>query len=148
MVEQLYQQLADENPTRFLPDLATSLNNLANTLSYLGRHQEALEPAQKAVELYQRLAEKNPARFNPDLARIFGLIAHILNEAGRYQEAFSKAEDGLRKLRDHFFHLPQAYAGLIMAILTDYENARRHCGCDPDMELVSPIIEKLQELQG
>ena len=145
---ELYRQLAEQNPTRFLPDLAQSLNYLANTLSDLGRHQEALETAQKAVELYRQLAEQNPTRFLPDLARILWLVAHVLNEVGRHQEAFSMAEDGLRKLRDHFFHLPQAYAGLMMAILTVYENARKHCGCEPDLELVNPIIEKLKEIQS
>ena len=144
----IYGELAEQKPEVYLPDLAGALNNLGAMYSNLNRLDEALEATQRAVEIREELAEQKPEVYLPELARSLGLTSHILNEVGRYKEGFSMAEDGLRKLKDHFFHLPQAYAGLIMAILTDYENARKHCGCEPDMKLVIPIIEKLQELQG
>ncbi len=45
-----------------------SLNNLANTLSDLGRREEALAAAEEAVGLYRELAAARPDAFRPDLA--------------------------------------------------------------------------------
>ena len=45
----LRRALAQSRPDAFTPDLAASLNNLANKLSDLGRREEALAAAQEAV---------------------------------------------------------------------------------------------------
>ena len=61
--------LADANPDAYLPDLAMSLNNLAElTWPRLGRREQALAPAQEAVDHYRRLADANPDAYLPDLA--------------------------------------------------------------------------------
>ena len=44
-----YRQLAAARPDAFTPDLATSLNNLSNRLSDLGRREDALAVAEEAV---------------------------------------------------------------------------------------------------
>jgi hypothetical protein len=44
-------QLAQRNPDAFVPDLATSLNTLANRQSEVGQRDEALQTAQEAVRL-------------------------------------------------------------------------------------------------
>ena len=55
-----YGDLATKNPDAYGPDLAMSLNNLANLLSAVGKREEALEAAQKAVKMRKELATKNP----------------------------------------------------------------------------------------
>ena len=47
----LYRELARARPDAFTPDLAMSLNNLANMLSDLGRREAALQAAEEAAEL-------------------------------------------------------------------------------------------------
>ena len=47
----LYRALARARLEAFTPELATSLNTLANMLSELGRRQEALTAAQEAADL-------------------------------------------------------------------------------------------------
>ena len=64
----IYRRLAAERPDAFLPDLATSLNNLGNRLSDLGRREDALAAAQEAVDIRRRLAAERPDAFLPDLA--------------------------------------------------------------------------------
>ncbi len=39
------------------------MNNLANSYSYLGRHQEALEMGEKTLEFYRRVLPEN----HPDI---------------------------------------------------------------------------------
>ena len=53
---QSYRELAEASPEAYTPDLAASLNNLANCLSAVGERGEALVAAREAVELYRALA--------------------------------------------------------------------------------------------
>ena len=64
-----HRQLAETNPAAYLPDLATSLSNLANRFSDVDRPNEALEAAAEAVTHHRQLAEANPAAYLTDLAR-------------------------------------------------------------------------------
>jgi tetratricopeptide (TPR) repeat protein len=48
----LRRALAAARPEAFTPNLAMSLNNLANRLSELGRREEALAAGQEAADLY------------------------------------------------------------------------------------------------
>ena len=57
----LYRTLAEHNPAAHTPDLAMSLNNLANRLDSNGQQREALKTAQEAVTIRRNLAEHNPA---------------------------------------------------------------------------------------
>jgi len=92
---ELYRQLAEQNPDRFRPDLAMSLNNLGNRLSSLGQHHEALEATQESVNIYRQLAEQNPDRFLPDLAGSLNNLGRDLSSLGRHQEAQEAAWDAL-----------------------------------------------------
>jgi hypothetical protein len=57
---EFYRTLAADNPAH-TPGLATSLNNLGDRLSQLGRPAEGLPPTDEAVQLRRRLAADNPA---------------------------------------------------------------------------------------
>ena len=65
---ELYRGLAAAGPDAFLPNLATSLNNLAVQLSGLGRREDALTATEEAVEIHRGLAAAGPDAFLPDLA--------------------------------------------------------------------------------
>ncbi|MFG1723136.1 caspase family protein, partial [Micromonospora chalcea] len=62
------RRLAETDPDAWLPDLAMSLNNLGNSLSEVGRRQEALAPTEEAVTIHRRLAQTNPDAWLPNLA--------------------------------------------------------------------------------
>jgi hypothetical protein len=47
------RDLAEDNPAAYLPDLATSLNNLSNLLAELGRRDEAHQVRAEAQQLAQ-----------------------------------------------------------------------------------------------
>ncbi len=74
--------LAAARPDAFIPDLAMSLNNLANMLSDLGRREEALKAAEEAVGLYRPLADARPDIFIPDLAGSLNTLANTLERSG------------------------------------------------------------------
>ena len=64
------RRLAETAPDAYLPDLADSLNNLANFLADAGRREEALASAQEAITICRRLAETAPTTYLPDLATV------------------------------------------------------------------------------
>ncbi len=97
----LYRRLASERPDAFIPDLAGSLNNLANRLSDLGRREDALNAAEEAVSIRRRLASERPDAFIPDLAMSLHTLAIRLLETGKANDALpiiSEAIDFRREL--------------------------------------------------
>ena len=71
------RRLAQDNPARFAPDLASSLNTLSNRLNDAGDNAGALAAIREAVEIRRRLAQDNPARFASDLARSVRLLERL-----------------------------------------------------------------------
>ena len=123
-----------------------SLNNLGNRLSELGRREEALKATKEAVKYYRELAKKNPEAFLPDLARSLGLKSHILRALERYEEAATSAEEGLRKLQGHFLRYPQAFGGLMDALIVYYLKALSELKREPDLDLLCSLIAGLNAL--
>jgi tetratricopeptide (TPR) repeat protein len=78
----LFRALAEARPEAFTPNLAGSLNNLANRLSELGRQEEAL-------------AEARPEAFTPNLAMSLNNLALMLFELGRHEEALAAAQEAV-----------------------------------------------------
>lgn len=79
----------------FSPELASSLNNLSNGLSDLGRREEALVASKEAVEIYKTLAKTNSAVFNPDLAKSLNNLSNRLSDLGRREEALVAIEEAV-----------------------------------------------------
>ena len=76
------EKLAIKHPAKVKPDLAVSLQNLADRLSDLGRRPQALEAMQRAVEIRQELAAEQPETFNSDLASSLQKLADRLADLG------------------------------------------------------------------
>jgi hypothetical protein len=60
--------LAEARPDAFLPNLASSLNNLSVDLGDLGRREEGLTAITEAVGVYRRLAEARPDAHQAELS--------------------------------------------------------------------------------
>ena len=74
---------------------ARLLNNLGNRLGDAGRWEEALAPANEAVEIRRRLAEANPAAYLPDLAASLNNLGIRLGDVGRGEEALAPANEAV-----------------------------------------------------
>jgi hypothetical protein len=105
----LYEELAVGNRAAHLPDLATSVNNLANHLAAAGRREEALTTAQRAVDLREELAADNPAAYLPDLATSVNNLAIRLGEAGRREEGLAAAQQAVDLREELAADNPAAY---------------------------------------
>ncbi|MCE9622687.1 MAG: tetratricopeptide repeat protein [Actinomycetia bacterium] len=87
------RELAEANPAAYLPNLATSLNNLSVRLGELGRREEGLVAIQEATSIRRRLAEANPAAHLPDLAMSLNNLSVDLGGLGRREEGLVAIEE-------------------------------------------------------
>src|SRR5690606_15586230 len=83
------RRTAQENPGRYLSDLAHSLRALGTQLSDLGRRAEGCELQQEAVEVLRRLVTENPGRSAPDLAEALSALGVTLSRLDRPQDALN-----------------------------------------------------------
>ena len=67
--------MAEKNPQAYLPDVAATLNNLANLHRNRNEHEPAEAKYTEALEIRQELAEKNPQAYLPDVAVTLGNMA-------------------------------------------------------------------------
>lgn len=71
------------DPTRFLPELAASLNNQSSHLAEAGRPTEGLAPINEAVTIRRTLAAADPTRFLPDLLQSVTNLCRRFSELDR-----------------------------------------------------------------
>jgi tetratricopeptide (TPR) repeat protein len=91
---------ASDDPDTYLPQLAMSLNDLANRLSEVGERQEALEVAREAVTHYRELAQASPGTYLPDLAVSLSNLTGFLSGVGERQEALEVAREAVTIRRE------------------------------------------------
>ena len=83
----LHRRLAAERPDAFTPDLATSLNNLANRLSGLGSREEALAAAEEAVGLLSPYFQARPKAFAGQMQVVARVYLKQCETLGREPDA-------------------------------------------------------------
>ncbi len=84
-----FRKLAEAAPARFLPDLASSLNNLSNRLSAAGDGAGALTAIQEAVGIRRRLVQSEPRRYAHLLASSLKNMAILIAASGTPKDAIS-----------------------------------------------------------
>ena len=96
---QLYRALADENPARYLADLAGALCFLCATMNNLGQYRSALDPGKEALQLTRRLVAIDPARHSAQLAESLRTCAHTLLGLGELENALTHIEKSVAAYR-------------------------------------------------
>ena len=97
------RERATANPDAFLPDVAMTLNNLANLHSDLNRFEMAEKEFKEALEIYRELAKANPDAFLPDVATTLNNLAALHSDLNRFEMAEEEYKEALvirRKLAE------------------------------------------------
>jgi tetratricopeptide (TPR) repeat protein len=91
----LYQRILplvrDSDPIRS----AMCLNNLGLRLSDLGRHEEALNVYEEAIDIIRKFTSMRPETFRPNLAGSLNNLGSILSALGRREEALIAVKEAL-----------------------------------------------------
>ncbi|MGD1861172.1 MAG: tetratricopeptide repeat protein, partial [Leptolyngbyaceae cyanobacterium] len=85
---------AEENPRIYLPDVATTLNNLAVLQSVQNELSTAQASYEEALQIRRTLAEENPRTYLPDVATTLNNLAvlqPLQNELSTAQASYAEA---------------------------------------------------------
>jgi len=113
-------RMADLPPNH--PDIAESLNNIANVLNDMGMPDEALKEQQKALDIYNRAGDQKP-----DVAKSLSNIGVILLQTGKPDQARDYFERSLaleRQVRGE----THPYVASLLAMLGATHEAAGHPG--------------------
>ena len=132
----------DESTRPKLQEGARLLNILGNRLGEVGRPEEALAPANEAVELRRRLAEANPAAHLPDLAGSLHNLANRLSEVGRREEALAPVNEAVELRRRQAETNPAAYLPYLAGSLHNLANRLSEVGRRE--EALAPVNEAVE----
>ena len=91
----LYYELAAENPSDHLEELARTLDRCCEYARAEGQGADALWAAQDAVSVYHRLNAMDPSRYLPRLATALGAFAEQLADAGKVDNAIAVASEAV-----------------------------------------------------
>ena len=116
---QIYRALAKENPAAYLPDVAMTLNNLANLHYAKNEFAAALEKYEEALQIYSALAKENPAAYLPDVAMtVINLSIFYLQSLPDEEKSIAFAVETIeiaQKFPDHF--MVQQWANTAQRVL-------------------------------
>jgi tetratricopeptide (TPR) repeat protein len=94
-------------PTKSVLSEAARLTfNLGTRLYALGRSDEILPIARRAVQLYRKLASRSPGEFLPMLARSLASLGLYLSDLGRDRDALRPAREAVELFRQLTQKLP------------------------------------------
>jgi tetratricopeptide (TPR) repeat protein len=116
-------------------------------LSELGRREQALAAAEEATDIYRRLAAARPDAFRPDLAGSLGNLGNILTEFGQFDEALAARREAVATLAPYFLRWPARHARWMRVLARQYLESCEKLGVEPDVALLTPIVEAVQKLQ-
>jgi tetratricopeptide (TPR) repeat protein len=131
-VATLLEQEAGRTDEATLRNVAWSMNALGIRLGALGRLEEALAAAEKAVGHYRALAEAYPDVFDPYFPLSLTNLAGILSRLDRDEEALVAAEEAVDRHRALAKERPDAVAHNLAMSLTNLAAILR--GLDRDEE--------------
>jgi tetratricopeptide (TPR) repeat protein len=133
---------------RLSPDLAMSLETtLANSLSALGRREEALTAAQECRGYLRDLAAARPDAFRPNLAMSLGAMGQVYVSQENHQAGAECFKEGLATILPFFKRLPTAFVRITAALARDYSEACAKSGIEPDGKVMTEAAEVFQALE-
>ena len=124
------RQLAETTPSTHLPDVAGTLNNLANLYSNTQRHQEAEEAYQDALTTYRQLAKANAPAYLPYVAGTLNNLAVLHFTQGDTTSAHALNAEALAISRPLWQRHPAAHGDGLARTLALKVMLRKQEGAD------------------
>ena len=106
---QILRELTKKNPEAYLPDVATSLNNLGNLLCNTNDLKKAQDYQEEALQIRRELAKQNPGAYLPKVATSLNNLGNLLRNTNDLKKAQDYYEEALRILRKLAQQNPEAY---------------------------------------
>ncbi|PSB23910.1 hypothetical protein C7B82_29470 [Stenomitos frigidus ULC18] len=106
---QIRRTLAESNPRTYLPDVAMTLNNLANLQQAQNDYATAQGSYEEALQIRRTLAAENPRTYLPDVAMTLNNLATLQSDQNDYATAQGSYEEALQIRRTLAESNPRTY---------------------------------------
>ena len=106
---QIRRELAKQNPEAYLPEVATSLNNLGVLLRDTNDLKKAQDYYEKALQIRRELAQQNPEAYLPEVAASLNNLGNLLRDTNDLEKAQDYHEEALQIRRELAQQNPEAY---------------------------------------
>ena len=114
-----YRDLAETNPQTYLPDVAMTLNNLANLQFDKNDYAGAEQGYREALQIRRDLAKTNPQTYLPDVAMTLNNLAVLQKAKNDYARAEQGYREALQIGRDLAKTNPQTYLPYVATTLNN-----------------------------
>ncbi|MFA8301019.1 MAG: tetratricopeptide repeat protein [Hyphomicrobiales bacterium] len=118
----IYRDLTKENPSTYLPDLATSLNNLGVLQSSQNDYKSALKNYEEALSIRRDLTKENPSTYLPYVAGTLNNLGNLQSSQNDYKSALKNYEEALSIYRDLSKENPSTYLPYVATSLNNLGN--------------------------
>ena len=108
-VLQALRELAKKNPEAYLPDVATSLNNLGVLLCDTNDLKKAQNCYKEALQIHRELAQQNPEAYLPKVATSLNNLGVLLCDTNDLKKAQDYYEEALQIRQELAQQNPEAY---------------------------------------
>jgi protein O-mannosyl-transferase len=116
---ELRRQPAQQNPSAYWPEMATTLNNLGNLDRLENKNAEALRRYKEALELHHRLSQMNAESYPPDLALTLNNLGSLEKSTAQTEEARQHFEAALKVYRLMARQDPDQYEPKVAEVLNN-----------------------------
>ena len=106
---QILRELTKKNPEAYLPDVATSINNLEKLKCKTIDQNKAQHNYEEALRILRKLAQQNPEAYKPDVATSLNNLGVLLCDTNDLKKAQDYQEEALQILRKLAQQNPRAY---------------------------------------
>ena len=114
---QIVRELAVENPRSFLPDVATTLNNLAVLHDIKNERLIAEQEYQEALQIVRELAVENPRSFLPNVANTLNNLAILHKNKNEMVIALTEYQEALQIRRELAVENPRSFLPYVATTL-------------------------------
>ena len=129
--------LSQNDPDRYLPELAINLKRLAGFYMPAGRSEEALSAVEESVKIYRGLPSAALDELRPELADSLNEYGRILSQLGRHREALAAAGESVEIMGGLARQAPGAYDQGLAAALHRLSDALRAFGQHDDQTMAA-----------
>jgi tetratricopeptide (TPR) repeat protein len=116
---ELRRQLAQQNPAAYLPDIATTLNNLGNLDRLQNRPEDARQHYEAALEIHRQLVQQNLEQYLPDMAMVLTNLGSLEKNTMTGDTARQHFEESLKIYRQVAQQDPDQYLPKVAEVLNN-----------------------------
>jgi protein O-mannosyl-transferase len=116
---ELRRELARENPATYLPDMATTLNNLGNLDRLQNRNEEARQHYEEALRIHRQLLQQGLEAYPPDMALTLNNLGSLEESNMQVDEARQHFEEALAVYRRMAQQDPDQYLPKVAEVLNN-----------------------------